>query len=327
MTSRSVVVRTPCRLHFGLTSLGHETTHPQFGGVGAMVDAAGVELRIEPSHEFRISGTLKERVEQFARTITRQWQLSSLPELHIEIVSAPREHVGLGVGTQLALAVAAGLGESLGFAWRDPWRLAQLTRRGRRSAVGTYGFLQGGLVVDGGHLPGEILGQLSQRCNFPADWRFVLFVPTLQTGCAGAAEDRAFAELPPVSNEVTQQLETLATAKLVPAVAAGDFIGFSEALFAYGRLAGECFAAVQGGIFCSSQTATLIDWLRGQGIAGVGQSSWGPTVFALLSNQSAAEELVQLFATHLDSSHYEVHIAPPANQGVRIETGSNSIHR
>src|SRR5690606_38224673 len=120
------------------------------------------------------------------------------------------------------------------------------------------------------------LGQLTHWGIFPPDWRFVLFIPTSQTGCAGPAEDRAFADLPPVPHEVTQQLETLATAELVPAVAAGDFSRFSDALFAYGRLAGQCFAAVQGGAFCSSRTAALIDWLRGHGISGVGQSSWGP---------------------------------------------------
>jgi beta-RFAP synthase len=285
-----------------------------------MVGSLGVRLRIKPAHGFGVSGSLHGRVEKVVTTITRQWQLPSLPEVHIEVMAAPKEHVGLGVGTQLALAVAAGLGESLGFAWRDPWRLAQLTQRGRRSAVGTYGFLQGGLIVDGGHRPDEALGELLYRGEIPTAWRFVLFIPTSQIGCAGPAEDRAFAELPPVPYEVTRQLETLAAAELVPALTAGDFARFSDAVYQYGSLAGKCFAAVQGGTFCSPQTAALISWLRGQGTAGVGQSSWGPMVFALAANQTAAEQLAQVFLMRADTSDYDVLIAPPANQGAVVSS-------
>lgn len=322
--NRGVEVRTHCRLHFGLTSLGHDSTRPQFGGVGVMVNAPGACLQITPSDTFGVSGPLNERVEKFAMSIAEHWQLPALPEVSIKIVSAPREHVGLGIGTQLALAVAAGLGEALGLAWRDPLRLAQLTRRGRRSAVGTYGFLQGGLIVDGGHTSDEALGRLVHRIEVPEDWRFVLFMPTIQAGCAGTAEERAFADLPLVSLVVTAEMEQIVTDQLIPALAVADFVRFSEALFRYGTLAGQCFAAVQGGAFCSPQTAELIARLRGRGIAGVGQSSWGPTVFALTENQSTAEQLVREFSNFQNSGDYEVLIAPPANEGARVSVSTSA---
>jgi beta-RFAP synthase len=290
-----------------------------------MIASPGVALRIKHSPMFNVSGPHKERVEQFTAMISEQWQLPSLPELHIEVVSTPREHVGLGVGTQLALAVAAGLAEALGFAWRDPWHLAQLTRRGRRSAVGTYGFLQGGFIVDGGHHSNETLGQLTQHCHFPSAWQFVLFIPKSQVGCAGSAEERAFANLPSVPLGVTCELETITKGELIPAVEGVDFDRFSNALFRYGSLAGKCFASVQGGTFCSPQTTALIEWVRMQGITGVGQSSWGPTVFALLSNQTAAKNLAQLFAMYTDSIQYEVLITPAANSGADIRSGQ--IHQ
>lgn len=316
--NRGVEVRTYCRLHFGLTSLGHDSTRPQFGGVGVMVNAPGACLQITPSDSFRVAGPSSQRVNKFAVTIAEQWHLPALSDVGIKIVSAPREHVGLGVGTQLALAVAAGLGEALGLAWRDPLRLAQLTRRGRRSAVGTYGFLQGGLIVDGGHSREDTLGQLLHRVEVPEDWRFVLFMPTTQVGCAGTVEERAFAELPAVPLRVTAEMEQIATDQLIPALVVADFARFSEALFRYGTLAGQCFAAVQGGAFSSPQTAELIAWLRGRGIAGVGQSSWGPTVFALTADQSSAEQLVREFTGYPGSVDYEVLIAPPANEGARV---------
>jgi beta-ribofuranosylaminobenzene 5'-phosphate synthase len=319
-----VEVRTPCRLHFGLTSLGHDPTRPQFGGVGVMVDAPGVCLRISPSHKFTASGPLKDRVEQFASSIFQHWHMPASPEVEIEVISAPREHVGLGVGTQLGLAVAAGLGEALGLPWRDPQRLAQLTRRGRRSAVGTYGFLQGGLIVDGGHERGESLGHLVHRGDLPADWRFVLLLPKLSTGCAGSAEERAFAELPAVPPAVTAELEHIATAELIPAAQDADFNRFSDGLYRYGCLAGKCFAAVQGGTFCSPQTAELIARLREQDIAGVGQSSWGPTVFALMADQDSAEQLIRDFFSQPSASDYDVLIATPTNEGAIVESGDET---
>ncbi len=316
--SRRVEVRTNCRLHFGLTSLGHDVECPQFGGVGVMVDAPGVHLQITSAEQFTTAGPLSERVTKFATSIAEHLQLAALPEVHVEVLAAPREHTGLGVGTQLGLAVAAGFAECLGFPWRDPLRLSQLTRRGRRSAIGTYGFLLGGLIVDAGHRTDEQLGQLAYRGEFPIDWRFALLAPHAKLGRAGAAEDRTIANLPPVPRAITEELEQITSTQFIPASKNNDFAIFSEALYRYGCLAGKCFAPAQGGIFSSPETARLIAWLRAQGIAGVGQSSWGPTVFALLPNAQAADDLNALLSDKSEFQDYEFVTAAAANQGATV---------
>ena len=319
--NRRIYVRTPCRLHFGLTSLGHDESRPQFGGVGVMVDAPSVELEVTPAERFEVSGLLSERVTRFAASISEQLRLPALPDVCIKVLAAPREHVGLGVGTQLGLAVAAGIAEALGFPWRDPVRLAQLTRRGRRSAVGTYGFLRGGFIVDGGHLKSEPLGQLTNHAKLPSEWRLALLIPRSQSGCSGLQEESAFFDLPAVAISVTEELEQLTHDCLIPALAEGDFGAFSEALYHYGCLAGKCFAPLQGGIFSSPRTAELIAWLREQGIAGVGQSSWGPTVFALLPSEEPAEKLKQSLHQDPRFQEYEITVARPANNGAIVEVG------
>jgi beta-RFAP synthase len=316
---RRVSVKTNCRLHFGLTSLGHDTDRLQFGGAGVMVGAPGVHLEITTSDRFHAEGPLAERVAQFAKSIVDHLQLPAMPELNIRVIAAPREHTGLGVGTQLGLAVAAGVAEAMGFPWRDPVRLSQLTRRGRRSAIGTYGFLLGGFLVDAGHRADEPLGQLFGRAEFPENWRFVLLTPTNQAGCAGLEEDRVIAKLPAVAHGITLQLESLLATQLIPAVQNADFATFSAALYDYGCLAGKCFAPVQGGIFSSPAAARVIAGLREQGIAGVGQSSWGPTVFALLPSEAAAKQLCTTIRNHHEFNDCELVIAPPANQGATIE--------
>jgi beta-ribofuranosylaminobenzene 5'-phosphate synthase len=316
--NRCIRVRTPSRLHFGLSSLGHDTTKPQFGGVGMMVHTPCVELEITPANEFEVHGRHAERVAKFAESISEHFALPTLPEVSVQVIRSPRDHIGLGVGTQLGLATAAGLAEALGFPWRDPLRLAQLTRRGRRSAVGTYGFLMGGLIVDGGHLPGEGLGQLVYRGDVPADWRIALITAGGSVGRSGKCEDQAIANLPAVSTETTEKLEQISLEQLKPALECGDFRAFTEAVYEYGELAGECFAPAQGGTFCSKQTAELIEWLRAEGIAGVGQSSWGPTVFAFLSNDAAAQELQHNFAQKTYAGDFDFFVTAPANCGAVV---------
>ena len=46
--TRSVHVRAPCRLHFGMFGFGR-TSGPQLGGVGVMVEPPAVEVTIEPA--------------------------------------------------------------------------------------------------------------------------------------------------------------------------------------------------------------------------------------------------------------------------------------
>ena len=132
-----------------------------------------------------------------------------------------------------------------------PSELAALAGRGDRSAVGTYGFASGGLIVEAGKLPGEPFAPLAARVELPADWRFVVTWPRGEQGLAGEAERNVFRELPPVEQATTARLRAEVDDELLPAARAGDFERFAASLYRYGRLAGECFAAGQGGVFAS----------------------------------------------------------------------------
>lgn len=315
-----LTVQTFCRLHLGLNSLGHATGRPQFGGVGLMVDVPCVRLRLATANRFSASGPLSERTKRHALRAAEQLPMANLPTLSIKTLAAQQEHTGLGVGTQLGLSTVAGLLEALGVPWRDPIRLAQLAGRGKRSAVGTFGFLLGGLIIDGGHLSTEPLGRLTTRCHVPAEWRFLLVTPPGQAGPAGRNEEHAIAQLPPIPSTITEELEEIATRQIAPSVRNGNFADFSAAVFRYGFLAGKCFAPVQGGTFAQADTAKLVAWLRSQGVVGVGQSSWGPTVFAVTANTSDAEQLREMLTREQDFQQAKMQIGAAANTGVLIET-------
>ncbi len=77
----------------------------------------------------------------------------------------------------------------------------------------------------------------------------------------------------------------------VPGAASGNFVEFGESLYRYGYQAGMLFAKRQGGPYAGRRATELVDWIRGQGIRGVGQSSWGPTIFALLADAQMRQRL------------------------------------
>ena len=173
--THAVHVRAPCRLHFGMFSFGH-VDRSQFGGVGVMIDPPAVELTFTPAARFNARGTLAERTTAFVEMAAASWRLPSLPACEI-CVRSPRDHIGLGVGTQLGLSVAAGLRRFLNLPELPVEALAADVGRGMRSAVGTHGFQRGGLIVDSGHRSGQPVGKLARRIAVPEEWRFVLVVP------------------------------------------------------------------------------------------------------------------------------------------------------
>jgi len=313
----SVTVTAPSRLHFGLLSFGRPGVR-QFGGAGVMVERPGLRLRITPNHSFQAVGPLGERVRAIAERYRRFWELSALPGCTVEIVSAPPEHVGLGTGTQLTLAVVAGLDRFRSVEPLDIVELAHLAGRAARSAVGTYGFAQGGLLIEPGKLDCEPVAPLEHRIDLPGAWRIVLVIPARERGLSGDAERAAFGDLPAVSDETTAALVAELAEELIPAATEGQFERFSESLYRYGHAAGMCFAVRQGGPFASPRVAMVVETIRALGVRGVGQSSWGPTVFAVLPNETAAEDLLARLRPQLVDGDQTL-VTPVCRSGARIE--------
>jgi predicted sugar kinase len=142
--------------------------------------------------------------------------------------------------------------------------------------------------------------------------------PVGQRGISGPNEADAFARLPPVPNQVTHELWRITDEAMLPALQRGDCRAFGEAVYQFGRMAGESFADVQGGPFADDAIAGLIGRIRDHGIRGVGQSSWGPTVFAICASQADAEALVDWLCELLAPKNHEISIANPNNVGAVI---------
>lgn len=312
-----VTVQTASRLHCGLFSWGQAGR--QFGGVGWMVREPGLTLVAERSDQTQLTGPLASRIADFVAHWQQHQDAGPLPPLRWQVLAAPPPHVGLGTGTQLGLAVATCLFRFCGRTNVAPHELAVSSGRGLRSAIGAYGFSQGGLLVEPGKLPGDVLSPLGRRVPLPADWRFVLVRPASPCGLHGSAERQAFASLPPVPPTVTAELIRLAEQRIVPAAAAEDFAEFSQAVYEYGVLAGSCFAPLQGGPFNGPCLTALVDRIRQSGVAGVGQSSWGPTLFAILPHDSGARQFASSLAASWDDP-LDIVITAADNLGATVIT-------
>ncbi len=318
MTPRTVLVTAPSRLHFGMFSFGQPDTR-QFGGIGAMIDKPGLRLRISPAERWEVVGPIADRVQGFVRGVSSRLIQEELPPLRFEVLQSPHDHLGLGVGTQLGLSLAAGLNALFARPPLDADALALLAGRGERSAIGTHGFVHGGFLVDAGKREGELLSPLVARVALPEAWRFVLAIPRVERGRHGVDERQAFRELPPVPCAITKKLQEIVSHKLLPAVVERDCLEFSENLYRFGRLAGACFAGFQHGPFATQRVHRLVDRIRELGISGVGQSSWGPTIFALTADETGAEKLVQSLQGLPEVEGSDLWIARPQNCGALIE--------
>jgi beta-RFAP synthase len=316
---RIVHVAAPSRLHFGLWSMGGEGR--QFGGVGAMIERPGLKLQIDSAAAFAVSGPLAGRALRFARCWAEFHRLP-MPDCQIRISAAPPEHVGLGTGTQLGLAVAAGLNAWCALPAQSPLELALSAGRGLRSAVGTYGFALGGLIVEQGKLPGELLSPLDCRVALPAEWRFVLVRPLGLAGLAGDEEVEAMARQAAVPPAIRDEMIAEVRERLVPAAVTADFSAFADSLYRYGNLAGQCFSSRQGGPYNGPVLTALVERIRSFGFCGVGQSSWGPTLFVVTPSDSVAEHLADQMKSISATAEFDsldLMVADPCNDGARID--------
>jgi beta-ribofuranosylaminobenzene 5'-phosphate synthase len=318
MPGRIVQVFAPSRLHFGMFSFGQPGVR-QFGGVGMMIRAPGLRLKITPAEKLCAVGPFEDLLLAHAQVVQKSISCGEPLACRLELTTAPRAHVGLGSGTQLALAVAAGLNAFCGGSPKPVAELARIVGRGKRSAIGTYGFAHGGLLVEAGKTADDEISPLVARVELPAEWRVVLICPRRMTGLSGEAERIAFERLPPVPVETTERLCREVLLELLPAAVAGDFEHFSDALYRFGHAAGMCFAGQQCGAFASDRIHTIVRRTVSLGARGVGQSSWGPSVFAVLPNVSTAESFVERFRGEGEVDDLEITVVEPDNRGAQID--------
>jgi predicted sugar kinase len=130
----------------------------------------------------------------------------------------------------------------------------------------------------------------------------------------GAEETAAFAHLTGGTEDRRrcERLCRLLMMGILPGLIERDLNGFGDALREFNVVAGEPFAARQRGRYSSALAEAAVDLVTGLGIRGVGQSSWGPTVFAI-TDAATAERAQQVVRN--ETSTWNVTLAQGLNVG------------
>ncbi|HID20824.1 MAG TPA: beta-RFAP synthase [Planctomycetaceae bacterium] len=355
--SQTVEMITGARLHFGFLAGARpapgDTSDSEassawrsgrvFGGVGMMIDSPRIRLRVDatfPTAPTKDGGghvagpeglpaeivapqPWRDRIGAVLKRFPVAPDASQRAFYRVVLQETIPPHVGLGAGTQLALAVAAATatlrGEPI-----DAQRLAQRAGRGLRSAIGLYGFLHGGLIVDAGKRPGDPVSPLAMRTALPESWAVVLACPSGSEGLSGQREQDAFAHLPPMPTDLTGRLCQLVLTGLMPAALQRSYFEFGEALFEFNRLVGKYFAPIQGGAYASEAAAEWVRFVRNRGVPAVGQSSWGPTLFAICPDGPTAERLAAATRDQPRWRDWSVAVTAPRNASAEGITATTS---
>lgn len=172
----TVEVSAPSRLHFGLLRFA-QAAGPSYGGIGMMVDQPGLKIEVAAASEWDISGPSAARAEGLARRALQAFCPDQIRALRIRLRALPPQHVGLGVGTQLSLALATAIRKVCDLPDIALSELAAAMGRAARSSIGSFGFLHGGLILELGRMPGSTLGDMHRRQEVPSDWRVLLVTP------------------------------------------------------------------------------------------------------------------------------------------------------
>ncbi|HYG90668.1 MAG TPA: beta-ribofuranosylaminobenzene 5'-phosphate synthase family protein [Azospirillum sp.] len=310
-----VRVTAPARLHLGFVDMNGGLGR-RFGSLGLTLDGIATTVRARPADRLHATGPSAERALGAAQVLCERFRWPMGAEL--TVADAIPEHVGLGSGTQLGLAVGAALAQLHGHPVRAR-ETAAVLERGARSGIGIGAFEDGGVILDGGRGTGQAPPPIITRLPFPEHWRVLLILHRDGQGLHGRAENQAFKDLPPFPAERAGHLCRLMVMSALPALAEGDADAFGRAVGELQRAVGDHFAPVQGGRFTSPDVADALAWLEAEGIPGIGQSSWGPTGFAIVGDAGRAKALLAAAERRWKGTPLEFRLCRGRNRGAAME--------
>ena len=103
----------------------------------------------------------------------------------------------------------------------------------------------------------------------------------------------AFNALPKASLVIAQTLAHSVLMQALPALVERDYAAFSSAIYKLQRATGEYFSPAQNGLFKSKNVTEILNYLYKNNVLCAGQSSWGPTGFAIFESDATANAMLK----------------------------------
>jgi len=309
-------ITTPSRLHLTLIDMNASIGRVD-GSVGITLEEPGICITAEPAATTIVTGDdrLAERMKRAVKAV------HSNASLHIHIEDSYPTHVGLGSGTQAALAAGMATSELYNLHF-DVVDVGRMVGRGGTSGIGIAAFEKGGFILDGGHRFTDKMAfspssasnadpaSLLARHEFP-DWDLVLAIPDMK-GASSRQEVDIFKKICPIPLNDVQALSHIILMKMMPAVVESDFEAFSNAV---NRIQELGFKKHEINLQ-RDEIKGLMKAMRDAGSAGVGMSSFGPTVYALTDTPKNVQTAAQEFLDQTIGG--KVMITRAKNQGAKI---------
>lgn len=287
----------------------------RFGGLGLAIDTPCTQVQLSASKNLIIDAKSSDTVAKIVENLIKSINLPS--SFSIQLLQSVPEHAGLGSGTQMALAIGVGLNRLFNLNLTVA-QIATAAMRGKRSGIGIGAFMQGGFLLDAGKhadKQDDEIPAIAARYAFPSDWRVLLVLDSEYIGVHGAAELQAFQTLEPANTA----LRSMVFERMLPALQRSDILAFGMQMQALQAYNGDYFAPIQGGRYASRGVEEALAWLKNNGAPCLGQSSWGPTGFAVLENQQQAESLqTQAQSAFYDKPNISFKIVRGKNTGASV---------
>ncbi|MFM1801531.1 MAG: hypothetical protein RJA81_883, partial [Planctomycetota bacterium] len=152
---------------------------------------------------------------------------------------------------------------------------------------------------DQGHDSGlgnhKSIAPMSNRHQWPLEWKVVLVIPQQSPGLTGSAEQSTFENLPPPTRKSMVELSELLRLAFLPALESRSFTLCMDYLESVQRQVGSWFAPAQKGtLYGTLERDRLVRQMSEFGLRGVGQSSWGPTLFGFFDESDTHTDLEKL---------------------------------
>lgn len=278
---------TPSRIHMTLLDLNASRGRMD-GGIGLALKEPRIVLRAEKNDRIVVEGPLKDRAREAAQKMLSALGIASGVKIGIE--EAYPQHVGLGAGTQIALATCRAIAEIYG-ANLSVRELAKIVGRGGTSGIGVAAFDGGGFILDGGHSAAEKKEFLPSsaskaspppllaRYDFP-DWKVVLITPRKGEEFSGAKEIDIFQKYCPIPLGEVERVCHVVLMRILPAIVEEDVRGFGEGINMIQRMG---FKRIE--VELQDRRVRELMELCGEHSFGAGLSSFGPTVYSIVEDE------------------------------------------